>query len=192
MPLHRPFTIMIAGIGAVAVVAAALAGANQSRAQTTATGSAWESIAQVLQHPRCLNCHQENVPLQGNQARLHIPLVVRGADNHGVTAMRCENCHNVAAGNNPTSRTPGAPHWQLAPRSMNWAGLSSSELCEALKDTSRNGNRGGELLIEHMGNDALVLWGWDPGEGREPVPVAHEDFMTVLEGWVESGMPCPQ
>ncbi len=45
--------------------------------------AAWDKIAAVLQHPRCLNCHQLNTPLQGDKRRVHIPPVVRGADNMG-------------------------------------------------------------------------------------------------------------
>jgi hypothetical protein len=83
--------------------------------------------------------------LHGDVRRIHIPLVVRGADNHGVGAMRCGNCHN-GSGNNETSGTPGAGGpglWQLAPVSMLWQGLSSGELCRMLKDKGRNGGRDG-------------------------------------------------
>src|SRR5205814_10009941 len=71
---------------------------------------AWGKIATVLQHPRCLNCHQLVSPLQGDSRRPHIPHVVRGRMNTGVPGMRCQTCHNKS-GNNVTSRTPGAPGW---------------------------------------------------------------------------------
>jgi hypothetical protein len=79
-------------------------------------------------------------------------------------------------GNNPTSGTPGAPHWSLAPASMLWQGLSAGELCRVLKNPTLNGNRSPEALIEHMEQDRLVQWGWNPGRGREPVPIAHKEF----------------
>jgi hypothetical protein len=85
--------------------------------------AAWETIAAVLQHPRCLNCHQMDSPSQGDARRPHKPRVVRGPDNHGVSAMRCGNCHSEST-NNPDSGVPGALHWQLAPRTMSWQGLS--------------------------------------------------------------------
>jgi hypothetical protein len=69
--------------------------------------AAWSRTESVLVNPRCLNCHQANVPLQGDIRRMRIPLVVRGPDNHGVGAMRCGNCDNGFA-NNDTSDTPGA------------------------------------------------------------------------------------
>jgi hypothetical protein len=37
--------------------------------------AAWGKIAQVLRHPRCLNCHQLDRPLQGDSRRAHIPPV---------------------------------------------------------------------------------------------------------------------
>ena len=152
--------------------------------------AAWEKVARVLQHPRCLNCHQPEIPLQGDEAQLHIPRVVRGDGNMGVAAMRCSNCHSPS-GNNPSSGVPGAPHWSLAPLSMSWAGLSSAELCRALIDPQRNGNRNAEALVKHMDADKLVLWGWDPGAGREPVPIPHDQFMQYLREWVGAGTPCP-
>lgn len=150
----------------------------------------WPRIATVLQHPRCLNCHQQDVPLQGDAARRHIPLVVRGPDNHGVGAMRCGNCHNES-GNNEASRTPGAPHWALAPAPMLWQGLSSAELCRSLKDPKRNGNRDGDALLKHMADDLLVLWGWQPGASRRAVPLPHNEFVELMRTWVAGGMTCP-
>jgi len=167
--------------------------AQPASAETTQAESlaAWNQIAQVLDNPRCLNCHQLNSPLQGDSRRPHIPHVVRGPDNHGVGAMRCGNCHNDT-GNNDTSRTPGGLHWQLAPVSMLWQGLSSADLCRALLDKSKNGNRSPEDLIEHMDKEPLVLYGWDPGRGRKPVPISHADFMVVMRTWVATGTACPQ
>jgi hypothetical protein len=107
--------------------------------------------------------------------------------------MKCANCHNIRTGrNNPTSGTPGAPHWQLAPVSMKWAGLSTGELCRALKNTELNGNRDPDALLHHMGSDALVLWGWNPGKGLMAVPIAHEEFVGLLRIWVKRGLPCPK
>jgi hypothetical protein len=64
--------------------------------------AAWDKIAAVLQHPRCLNCHQLETPLRGDSRSPHIPRVVRGPDDHGASAMRCTNCHSLNA-NNTTS-----------------------------------------------------------------------------------------
>lgn len=166
------------------------AAAPPSNAATLAT---WERIRTVLDSPRCLNCHQVTTPLQGDERRVHIPLVVRGADGHGVGAMRCGNCHN-GSGNNETSGTPGAGGpglWQLAPLSMLWQGLDSGQLCRMLKDKARNGNRDGAKLIEHMETEPLVLWGWHPGGDRKPVAIPHEKFVADMKIWVAGGMACP-
>ena len=152
--------------------------------------AAWGEIASVLQNPRCLNCHQLDSPLQGDSRRVHIPRVTRGPDNQGVGAMRCQNCHNNM-GNNPTSGTPGGLHWQLAPLSMLWQGLSSADLCRAVKDPKHNGNRDGAALIKHMEDEPLVLYGWNPGKGREPVPIPHEKVVEDMKIWVAGGMACP-
>lgn len=155
--------------------------------------AAWSQIRSVLEHPRCLNCHQALTPLQGDDRHRHIPLVVRGPDNHGVGAMRCGNCHN-GSGNNETSGTPGGGGeglWQLAPISMLWQGLSSGELCLALRDKARNGGRDGAALLHHMEDEPLVLWGWHPGGDRSPVPMSHADFVEQMKQWVAAGLPCP-
>lgn len=152
--------------------------------------AAWDKIVTVLQHPRCLNCHQRNSPLQGDSRRMHIPHVVRGADSHGVGPMRCGNCHNQM-GNNLTSRTPGAPDWSLAPVSMLWQGLSSGNLCRMLKDPARNGKRSPEALVEHM-STPLVLWGWNPGPSLEAVPIPHTEFIDLMKVWVAGGTACPK
>ena len=51
-------------------------------------------LGKVLTHPRCVNCHPAgDRPRQGDMARLHQPPVERGADGHGLPAMRCSICH---------------------------------------------------------------------------------------------------
>lgn len=164
---------------------------SQSPATQPDSLAAWEGIAAVLHHPRCLNCHQLDAPLQGDTRRAHIPPVVRGPDNLGTGTMRRRNCHNES-GNNEMSGVPGASHWQLAPASMLWEGLSTAELCRVLKDPALNGNRTPDSLVKHMNTDKLVLWGWQPGAGREPVPISHQEFIGLLEIWVAGGAACPQ
>src|SRR6266567_6710295 len=51
-------------------------------------------LGKVLTHPRCVNCHPAgDYPRQGEQGRPHQPPVGRGADGHGLPAMRCSICH---------------------------------------------------------------------------------------------------
>ena len=79
----------------------------QAGSDREASLAAWDRVASVLQHPRCLNCHQPNEPLQGDARRPHSPRVVRGRDNQGIAGMRCGSCHSER-GNNEASRVPGA------------------------------------------------------------------------------------
>jgi hypothetical protein len=53
----------------VVLAAAALWGQTRQRSQTGSL-EAWEKIVAVVQHPRCLNCHQLDSPLQGDTRRL--------------------------------------------------------------------------------------------------------------------------
>ncbi|MGH9746800.1 MAG: hypothetical protein ACRD59_11905 [Candidatus Acidiferrales bacterium] len=189
----RTTTFALAAILAVIVFVSRSIGAEPKEpppAGQAASLAAWDKIASVLQNPRCLNCHQLDSPLQGDERRVHIPRVVRGPDGHGVGAMRCGNCHNDM-GNNNTSGTPGGLHWQLAPVSMLWQGLSAGDLCRAVKDPKLNGNRDGQALIKHMEDEPLVLYGWNPGKGREPVPISHEKTVEYVKIWVTGGMVCP-
>jgi hypothetical protein len=54
---------------------------------------------------------------------------------------------------------------------MAWIGLPPDKLCAMIKDRSSNGDRDFAALIKHISEDKLVLWGWNPGGNREPVPV---------------------
>src|SRR5438132_12709929 len=93
-------------------------------------------LGKVLTNPRCVNCHPAgDRPRQGEQGRLHQPPVQRGADGHGLPAMRCSICHQQA--NFDPARVPGHPEWHLAPREMAWEGKSLGEICAQIKDRER-------------------------------------------------------
>jgi hypothetical protein len=153
--------------------------------------AAWTNIVTVLENPRCLNCHQVESPRQGDSRRLHVPLVVRGEDNMGVTGMRCTTCHSQT-GNNPTSGVPGAPGWSLAPLEQNWQGVSSGDICRQLRDPKRNGNFDADRMITHFGEDELVGYGWHPGPGRTPVPMPRAELVEHVKTWLAGGSECPQ
>lgn len=195
----------------VALVPAACAGHPQSAAEPsprpaplrptasfTETDARARSLAyfaelgRVFTHPRCVNCHPSgDSPLAGEDSHLHEPPVVRGEDDAGAIGMRCVTCHsqdNVELGE---MSVPGSDVWRLAPASMAWEGLSAGELCRLLKDPERNGDRDLDALVEHLQEDALVRWGWNPGSSREPVPAGHETFGELAEAWVETGAHCP-
>jgi hypothetical protein len=147
-------------------------------------------LGKVLTHPRCVNCHPAgDRPRQGEDGRPHEPPVWRGADGHGLPAMRCSICHQKA--NFDAGRVPGHPEWHLAPRSMAWEGKTLAEICAQIKDPARNGNRKVEELIHHIGDDTLVGWAWAPGYGRKPAPGTQQQAKALVDAWVKSGAACP-
>lgn len=163
------------------VLSAGLAGAQET--------TLFDPVYEVLTHPRCLNCHTEtNFPRQGDERRRHDQLVVRGVANHGAPTLQCSACHQDH--NALDGSVPGAPHWGLAPLGMAWENRNATEVCTVLKDTSKNGNRSIDDLIAHMDEDALVLWGWNPGGDRSTPPLSHPDFMAALRAWADAGAPC--
>ena len=162
-----------------------------SIADTAARSAAiFTELGKVLTHPRCVNCHPAgDRPRQGDMARLHQPPVERGADGHGLPAMRCSICHQRA--NFDAAGVPGNPIWQLAPREMAWEGKTLAEICAQIKDPARNGNRSVDALIEHIGEDHLVGWAWAPGYGRQPAPGTQKQARALVEAWVKTGAECP-
>jgi hypothetical protein len=147
-------------------------------------------LGKALTHPRCVNCHPAgDRPRQGDTARLHQPPVERGADGHGLPAMRCSICHQQA--NFDPARVPGHPEWHLAPREMAWEGKTLAEICAQIKDPARNGGRSLEELVHHIGTDTLVGWAWAPGFGRQSAPGTQKQAGALVEAWVKTGAECP-
>lgn len=151
----------------------------------------FRQMAEVLRHPRCMNCHTvTQFPRQGDDRHRHQQLVMRGPNNHGATAMRCANCHQAT--NSVDGRVPGAPNWHLAPLSMGWEDLKGDQqLCHAIKDTRKNGGRDVHALVEHLTSDPLVQWAWTPGL-RSPPPISQADFHVLARLWLGTGAACPR
>lgn len=74
---------------------------------------------------------------------------------------------------------------------MVFEGRTSAELCRQLQDPAQNGGRTLEQIYDHMAHDALVLWGWDPGDGRTPIATPHAEFLGALRTWIDEGCGCP-
>ncbi len=156
----------------------------------------WETVRSVLQHPRCQNCHPaDDIPLQGDEGKPHNQMVQRGPDGFGEVGMRCQTCHGDA--NPPPSYGAHTPpgnvkgwHMPKPEMPMVFVGRSSGALCKQLKDPAQNDHKDMAALRTHL-DDPLVLWGWDPGFGRTPVPVPHADFVAAFETWAAGGAPCP-
>jgi len=166
-------------------------GSDRASAQTAAPqadAAIFEKMAAVLRHPRCLNCHQVEVPLQGDRGWQHIPKVARSAPALADGSPACARCH---AGDGPATGIPGVAGWRLPPVEAAWQGLSTAQLCLAIKSPKTNGGRDLPELIRHLDEDALVLWGWQQGAQRTPPPISHKEFMDLARYWVSIGAPCP-
>jgi alcohol dehydrogenase (cytochrome c) len=160
----------------------------------------WQKVYSVLASPRCINCHTvTNYTRQGNDRHPHIYGVVKGVDDKGAPVGRCAACHGDT--NNAVTGTPGRPDWHAAPLPMAWESapgrlMTSPELCAQIKDPLRNGNRDLAKLLEHVTDERLVLWAWDPGarwngEARDTPPLSHEEFVHAVKEWIEAGASCP-
>lgn len=181
-----------------------LAEKNIPEAATTEEGlAAFQRIYEVASHPRCTNCHvgPDNIPMWSGpsygRTRPHGMNVNGGESRIGAEYVLCSTCHRTTSDLNSAEHMP--PHfgldWQLAPVEFEWFGKSEAEICAQLKDPERNGGRDWMGLVDHLIDDAghrgPVLWGWNPGNGREPAPYslqAHVDDMAI---WGVSGQPCP-
>ncbi len=162
-------------------------------ATPASNGALFVEFVSVLRHPRCMNCHSRgDFPRQGNDGHPHTMNVRRGPEGHGVTAEKCSTCHqdhNLVGAHTP----PGAPSWALPPPTtpMIWQGLSDAQICRSIKDPKQNKNRNLDQLVEHLTKDKLVAWGWNPGQGRDPIPMSHDEFAAKVKHWQAAGAPCP-
>ena len=167
-------------------------GVTAKLSETAASVADFEAIVPVLRHPRCMNCHSKgDYPRQGDDGHAHIMNVRRGPDGHGVNAVKCSTCHqdhNLPGLHMP----PGAEDWALPSPAMPmiWEGLTDRQLCLLLKDPGQNGHRTMQQIVEHM-HTPLVLWGWNPGEGRKPIAVPEDKFLQKVTDWVVTGSACP-
>ena len=154
--------------------------------------NAFIQVYSVLMSPRCMNCHPSgDVPLQGDESKLHTMGPKRGQDGKGVYAMKCSNCHQPA--NAPGLHTPpGNPNWHLPPANMKmvFQGRTPHQLAKQLMDPKQNGNKNKEKLIAHA-DDGLVLAGWSPGEGRTLPPMSHAEFKKAWVTWITKGGYAP-
>lgn len=197
--MRTAFVIAAAALSAALGVGAGALGQAPSEAAALAE---WAKAYEVFSHPRCANCHvpEDNLPRwsgasyapfpPGQDWRFHGMNVDGGASRVGAETLPCSTCHqrtNSAAPHGP----PGAPVWALAPVEMAWWRKSSAEICAQIKDPARNRGRTLAEVADHVGHDALVLWGWEPGPGREPAPYSPAEIAASLLAWADAGAPCP-
>jgi mono/diheme cytochrome c family protein len=214
MTATKPLLQSVAGLLGAALLSLALAGSAfaqlaPSGASTNATtlklvsefdrienkqeraAALFIEAGKVISSPRCQNCHPGGErPTQTDAMTPHQPWVIRGADGFGAPAMRCATCHQAA--NFESSGVPGHPKWHLAPASMAWQGKSLAQICEQIKDKSRNDNMDLAALVKHMSEDTLVGWAWKPGGNRTPAPGTQTQFGALIRAWAEAGAYCPK
>jgi mono/diheme cytochrome c family protein len=175
-----------------ATAPATSAPADDRTIESAAGRRAFDTVYAVLQHPRCMNCHPAgDRPLQYDNGQIHIMNVQRGDDDRGRAGMRCITCHGTGNLNAPMLPPGADAEWQLAPKSMVFEGVSKSDMARMLLDPERSHMTKDEL-IEHVSHDALVMWGWNPGPGRNPVSVPHDEFVKAFKDWINAGAPVPQ
>jgi hypothetical protein len=158
--------------------------------------SAFKQMLPVLKHPRCANCHSSMTFLDGEDsyvgdgsldAKGHFARIPGSGEpaNHpggtldlipsspanstGITL--CRECHDKAP-----------PPWSPGPT---WTGLSDYELCQQMKSSKNDG----ELLLEHLRTDALILLAFRGQKamtdaGPEPPPLGHDQFLRVATAWI--------
>jgi hypothetical protein len=189
---------MIAKAAVLAIVilsvAVGISVAVDSKDNSEISAQAFLKALEVLKNPRCVNCHPRgDSPLQGDDSHPHAMHVVRGPEGLGKNGLWCSTCHQDRNLQGP-HMPPGGPDWQLPPEDMPmvFEGSTPREICLHLKDPAQNGQRSPDEVLEHVETAPVVLWGWNPGEGRTPVPMSHEEFVKNMKEWVDNGAACPE
>jgi cytochrome c5 len=159
--------------------------------------AAFNEAAKVFFSARCANCHPAgDVPTQGDAMTPHTMGVTRGKIGMGVYGQKCTTCHqseNLEGDHLP----PGTSKpWHMPPASdpMPFQGLTAGQLCRNFKDPKHNGgSRTAREAMEHVHKrDPLVMWGWNPGNGRTTPPLSFEEFSAKLKEWIDNGAACPE
>ena len=95
-PRYIFILLLIAGVtfGFTALEEAGEDHSSVTNSEASAEKTPFDLMMEVLTHKRCVNCHpSDDRPRQGEDSHYHNFGVQRGADNHGIAALRCETCH---------------------------------------------------------------------------------------------------
>lgn len=152
--------------------------------------SAFAVVAQVMLSPRCRNCHSvDDRPRQRDEGIVHRMSISRRSPEVGLQCTACHRESNAKQAGAP----PGAFDWRMPPREtpMVFMGKTPKQICEQLNDPEQTNGRELHDLVDHVLEDTLVKWSWQPGPGRTPPPVSYETFVEKLRIWVEASGPCP-
>ncbi len=165
----------------------------QTQKDHTSSANAFLKASRVLLHPRCMNCHPEgDHPLVSDNSLPHPMNIERGPEGMGVAGLPCSGCHQDK--NSPGEHSPpGAPDWHLPPMKMPmvFQNRTPHQICQHLKDPEQNGGRDLDQIVEHVREAPVLLWGWNPGGGRTPIPISHDEFVQAMTEWVSKGALCP-
>jgi len=117
--------------------------------------------------------------------------VRRGPEGTGGVAVKCSTCHqdHNLSGSHTSGRArlassePGHADDLGRPHRIG----SSVNYSRTLRRTAVVTVDG---IVEHM-KTPLVLWGWNPGNGRTPVPISEAVFLENVKEWAAKGAACP-
>ena len=165
---------------------------SQTAPDDAGARKAFLEASAVLFHPRCLNCHPAgDTPTIRDDMQPHQFNVKRGPEGKGIAPLNCTLCHGAT---NKPGGAPGVVNWHMPPENMPMAiqGRTPGEPCRQLKDPKQNGGRTLAQVNDHLDADPLVLWGWDPGEGRSVPKMSHREFSAKMHEWIAKGGACPE
>lgn len=158
--------------------------------------AAFNEAAKVFFSARCANCHPAgDIPTQSDAMTPHMQGVTRGPEGRGVYGQTCTTCHQKEnlEGEHMPPGTSVAWHMPPSDKKMVFQGLTPGQLCRQFKDPKKNG--GHKTLKEAMDHvqkkDPLVMWAWEPGNGRTVPPMSFEAFAAKVQEWVDNGGACP-
>jgi hypothetical protein len=60
------------------------------------------------------------------------------------------------------------------------------------RSPAQNGGRSLAQLLDHVANDDLVGWGWNPGGNRSLPPLSRPDAVAQMKIWIDGGAACPE
>ena len=128
--------------------------------------SAFQDVYEVLQHPRCLNCHPSgDAPLQTDKSIPHAMNITRASTDAGLECATCHQTKNSEA-YGVDGGPPGAPNWHLPEKYFSPA-LNPKLFETRLRWTSEKSNRikcagyGQEFVICTLKNPSVKDWARD-------------------------------
>ena len=188
------------------VLGAALAGRSPSRrsapcrrrrsARRSDGLAAFETVAPVLQHPRCQNCHiPGDAPLQFDAGLAHAQNVLRGAGRQGRAGPPVRDVPRRREPAGELRRAHAARRAELAPAAAGAEdGLHRALERRALRAPQGPGSNGGKdlaALLEHVDRRQARALGLEPRRRPRAVPVPHAEFVAKFKEWMDAGAPCP-